>query len=179
MHIYSPFFQTLHDERRPTGSLGRGTHYSVLRAVVFHDENGRPLPEGRFCDFAVIWDEDHDERAIEVLEKIYFSGLLSSFLIFGERKAFFTGIVPSGVLTPARIELLKSRIAVTCESVGVDYWTSMIEGIDGHSIINDQSERVGIYLRNVNMLWKLGLKDARDKRGHDGPYEGNPTRDYA
>ena len=37
MTQYSQFFQTLHDELTPTGTLGRGTHYSILRAVVFHD----------------------------------------------------------------------------------------------------------------------------------------------
>ncbi|MGF6727496.1 hypothetical protein P3T43_006888 [Paraburkholderia sp. GAS41] len=31
---YCPFFQTLHDETRPVGNLGRGTHYSVLRATA-------------------------------------------------------------------------------------------------------------------------------------------------
>lgn len=42
---YSDFFKTLHDEEAPTGNLGRGTHYSVLRAVVFSDSAGKPLTE--------------------------------------------------------------------------------------------------------------------------------------
>ena len=78
MRTYSPFFQTLYDEQAPVGHLGRGTHYSVLRAAVFHDELGEILPENRykgphakFHDFAVIWDEDHDKRVIEVIEQIY------------------------------------------------------------------------------------------------------------
>jgi len=37
MESYSPFFQTLHDERSPTGHLGNGTHASILRAIVFTD----------------------------------------------------------------------------------------------------------------------------------------------
>jgi hypothetical protein len=98
MQTYSDFFKTLHDETNPTGYLGRGTHYSVLRAVVFHDPIGTPLPEGDFTDFAVVWDEDHDLRVIEPIEEIYRRGLLSSFLIFGERKGSFTAIQSDKIL---------------------------------------------------------------------------------
>src|SRR5262245_36988079 len=83
MQTYSDFFKTLHDERSPTGYLGRGTHCSILRAVVFHDEHETPLPSGEFTDFAVIWDEDHDVRVIESIEKIYRLGLLPCFLMLG------------------------------------------------------------------------------------------------
>jgi hypothetical protein len=97
MQRYSAFFQTLHDETDPTGYLGRGTHYSVLRAVVFHDPMGRPVSKGHFADFAVIWDEDHDLRVMEPVEEIYHRGLLSSFLMFGEHKGSFTAIVSNEV----------------------------------------------------------------------------------
>jgi hypothetical protein len=97
MQMYSDFFKTLHDETGPTGHLGRGTHYSVLRAVVFHDPMRKPLPEGQFADFAVIWDEDHDTRVMEPIEEIYRRGLLSSFLMFGERKGSFTAILSSKI----------------------------------------------------------------------------------
>ena len=62
MRKYSDFFKTLHDEQAPTGTLGRGTHYSILRAVAFGDSEGKMLGSARFADFAVIWDEDHDDR---------------------------------------------------------------------------------------------------------------------
>ena len=93
MRAYSDFFKTLHDEQGPTGYLGRGTHYSVLRAVVFHDRLGRLLLKGSFKNFVVVWDEDHDTRVMEPIEEIYQRGLLSSFLMFGERKGCFTAIV--------------------------------------------------------------------------------------
>jgi hypothetical protein len=97
MQRYSDFFKTLHDETNPTGYLGRGTHCSILRGVVFHDPTGKPLPEGQFADFAVIWDEDHDVRVMEPIEEIYRRGLLSSFLMFGERKGSFTAILSNKV----------------------------------------------------------------------------------
>src|SRR4051812_20247485 len=74
MQKYSEFFQTLHDEQAPVGYLGRGTHYSILRAVVFSDSLAKPLFDARFLDFAVIWDEDHDARIIEPIQKLYFAG---------------------------------------------------------------------------------------------------------
>jgi RNA polymerase alpha subunit len=97
MQRYSDFFKTLHDEISPTGYLGRGTHYSVLRAVVFHDALGKPLSQGRFANFAVIWDEDHDVRVMEPIEEVYRQGLLSSFLIFGEHKGSFTAILSNKI----------------------------------------------------------------------------------
>jgi hypothetical protein len=97
MRSYSAFFKTLHDETGPTGYLGRGTHYSVLRAIVFHDQAGEPLSEGQFLDFAVIWDEDHDTRVMETIEEIYRRGSLSSFEVFGERKGFFTAVLSSAL----------------------------------------------------------------------------------
>ncbi len=101
MRNYSDFFKTLYDETVPAGYLGRGAHYSILRATVFHDPLGRPLPEGRFTDFAVIWDEDHDVRVIEPIEQIYRAGILSSFIMFGERDRLFTAILSSKVLAHA------------------------------------------------------------------------------
>ena len=40
------------------GKFGRGTHYSVLRAPIWHDERLKPLPQGELLDLAIIWDED-------------------------------------------------------------------------------------------------------------------------
>src|SRR5262245_57485669 len=98
MQRYSDFFTTIHDETGPTGYLGRGTHYSILRAMVFHDPVGKPLPEGQHTDFALIWDEDHDVRVIEPIEEIYRRRLLSGFLMFGECRGCFTGVL-SGSLS--------------------------------------------------------------------------------
>lgn len=71
---YSPFFQPLHDEKQAVGHFGRGTHYSVLRVPIWHDERLKPLPQGELLDFAIIWDEDHDDRVIEPIEEMYFAG---------------------------------------------------------------------------------------------------------
>lgn len=59
---YSPLFQTLHDEIHPVGKLGRGAHYSVLRAPIWQSVLLKPLKQGAVLDFAVIW--DHDDGVI-------------------------------------------------------------------------------------------------------------------
>jgi hypothetical protein len=228
------FFQTLHDETSPTGHLGRGTHYSVLRAVVFHDPMGKPLSQSELTDFAVIWDEDHDVRVVEPIEAIYRRGLLSSFLMFGERKGSFTAVLSNEVnpgfchhvvgpftertqncLTnddiyfigdlvqkkehellrlpnfgqhslneikeelakmglhlgmelrcwspenrgdlKGRKEFLETEIKAICQSLS-DPWPSNVVtlGSPRNPIIDDDEEKVSLYLKNLEMLWQLG-----------------------
>jgi hypothetical protein len=161
MRVYSPFFQTLHDETAPVGSLGRGTHYSVFRATGFHDEFAKPLEAARFLDFAVIWDEDHDERVLLPIERLYRSGDLSSFIMFGERKGmFFCQVAPR--FNGVRLPVAEKAVAAACVDVGGDYWTSHIsfgQHNAGGFIINADDRSVGLYLDTIKMLWKLGLKD--------------------
>jgi hypothetical protein len=73
------------DETQPVGHLGRGTHYSVLRVPIWHDEGLNPLPQVALLDFAIICDEDHDERVMGAIEALYFRGLLAPVRFIGER----------------------------------------------------------------------------------------------
>jgi len=161
MHQYSHFFQTLHDEKNPVGILGRGTHYSVFRAVVWHDELGKILDKARFHDFAVIWDEDHDERVIQVVERLYQMNLLPMTCFIGERKGCLSLIMNEETkkhLDSSQIKSHERTIkTVTPEE---DYWTVSIMTLsDGNiSIINDHNEKVIQYLSTISMLWKLGSK---------------------
>jgi hypothetical protein len=164
MRVYSSFFQTLHDETAPVGSLGRGTHYSVFRATVFHDELAKPLTRAKFFDFAVTWDEDHDERILLPIERLYRSGELASFTMFGERKGMlFCEVAPrfNGVRLPAA----ERAVAAACEDVGGDHWTSHISfgQSRGGGIIDDDERKVALYLDTINMLWKLGLKEVVER----------------
>jgi hypothetical protein len=162
MQKYSDFFQTLHDEQTPTGTLGRGTHYSILRAVVFQDEEGKALAEAEFFDFAVIWDEDHDLRVIEAIQRIYIAGLLPRFTIFGERKGCFTAIIKGEFKDESQREWLSGRVhAITC-NLDNDSWPASSVELDSpdNKIISDTPERVNLYIENLIMLWELGLKSA-------------------
>ena len=170
---YSPFFQTLHDETRPVGQLGRGTHYSVLRVPIWQDEWLNPLGQASLLDFAVIWDEDHDERVIDVVEALYFRGLLAPVRFIGERKGSLSVLVEAKTVDAWDRAALKAyREAVS--DVGQsqeDPWPATVGAVLGphRSIIHAPEEDVSLYLRNIQLLWKLGphssLEHLQEVRG--------------
>lgn len=172
MHVYSPFFETLYDEQDPVGYLGRGTHYSILRATVFHDEDGKLIPAtlyrnatSKHHDFAVLWDEDHDTRVIKVIEKIYQEGLLPCFSFFGERKACFNALFSKEIASiPQHIEIsIEHHCEETISKFYNDVWHKQLgTPLNPAAIVNDKENDVVLYLKNINMLWHLGSKDIAD-----------------
>ena len=160
MRKYTPFFQTLHDEASPTGTFGRGTHYSVLRATVFHDAAGKPLPHAKAHDFAVAWDEDHDERVFDVIDEIDRAGLLPAFVIFGERKGSFTAVVSDSVGGTARLGHLEEHVNRIAQEHSGDLWPGDVVRIGQpmNPIISETDENVTLYLSNLRMLWGLGSR---------------------
>jgi hypothetical protein len=159
MQKYSDFFQTLHDEQGPTGHLGHGAHYSILRAVVFHGPNGEPLPVGKNADFAVIWDEDHDARVIKPIEEIYRCGLLSAFLMFGECKGTFTALLHNDCQALSRHVTLHRKLDQMTQSLE-DPWRAKVCALEkaSSSLIEDDPAKVALYVKNLTMLWNLGVK---------------------
>ncbi len=161
MQSYSPFFETLHDESAPTGNLGRGTHYSVLRAIVFHDARLRPISPAANMDFAVIWDEDHDTRIIEAIERIYRRGLLSAFPIVGEKKGCLNVVLSDEVQAPNLVQRLEQEIEQVAQSkLYGDTWFPTVSRVEtaAGNVIADHASRVTLYLKNLQMLWALGVK---------------------
>jgi hypothetical protein len=159
---YSSFFQTLYDETGPVGNFGRGTHYSVLRVPIWQDELLNPLPQAVLLDFAVLWDEDHDERVVQAIEEIYFAGLMGPVLFIGERKGSLNVLIQSSSASPWAPAALDSYgEAVSRISNGLeDPWPATVDTVLGseHSIINAPRENVMGYLKNIDMLWQLGRK---------------------
>jgi hypothetical protein len=159
---YSPFIQTLHDETQPVGHLGRGTHYSVLRVPIWQDQWLNPLPRGALLDFAVIWDEDHDERVIQAIEDLYFCGLLAPVRFVGERKGNLSVLIDEKTVQAWDHAALKSyREAVNEVGQSLeDPWPTTVAAVSSskHSIIHASNEDVTLYLRNIHMLWFLGAK---------------------
>ncbi|HEY3536455.1 MAG TPA: hypothetical protein VGL01_03400 [Trinickia sp.] len=159
---YAPCFQTLHDETRPVGHLGQGTHYSVLRVPTWHDELMSQLQYGRFLDFAIIWDEDHDDRVVDAILIMYLSGVLGPVRFIGERKG-----VLSVLLAPTTVQAwdddtfhrYREDVADVCASLD-DPWTAEVNSMDSsqHSIIDAPAENVATYLKNIDMLWQLGIR---------------------
>jgi hypothetical protein len=161
---YSSFLQTLHDEREPVGTIGRGTHYSVLRSVVWHDAKGKLLDTAAFHDFAVIWDEDHDTRIIDVCLALHVNGLLTPALFVGERKGNLTIVLDH----KTRLGYGATAFSTYVEEVTSvandldDPWQVFIESMsnDRLNIIGDADDRIRLYLQNISMLWQLGVKPA-------------------
>jgi hypothetical protein len=166
---YSTYFSCLYDEPRPVGSLGRGTHYSVFRSVEWLDVQRRRLPIPHVHDFAVIWDQDHDERVIDAIERIYLAGLLSPVQFIGERKGGLTAIVASLHYWAPRNEADAYKRAL--EAIGQsldDPWPVEIGCFDRRSgspqnrsfegIISAAENKVELYLANIDSLWELGTR---------------------
>ena len=160
---YSPLFQTLHDETRPVGNLGRGTHYSVLRAPVWYDKFMNRLKHCEFLDFAIIWDEDHNIRIIDVIIDLHTRGLLSPVRYIGERKGMLTVLLAPDVVNNWELKTLErycNNVSNVCNSPG-NNWSSTVCSVDTleeHSIIQAGTEHVTTYLKNINILWDLGIK---------------------
>ncbi|ASE39106.1 hypothetical protein [Brevundimonas vesicularis] len=168
---YSTYFSCLHDEPTEYGSLGRGTHYSVFRSIAWLDVSRRALPRPEVHDFAVIWDEDHDTRVIEAIERIHMASLLSPVQFIGERKGMLTIIVASKFWGDGGdLEAYRLMVQAAIEPMD-DYWPVEIGtfdrsgamGPDWHQtnpagIISDATHKVNVYLSNIDTLWKLGTK---------------------
>ena len=177
---YSDFLHCVHDETEAYGQLGRGTHYSILRTPTWHDPRGRRTDIAKIHDFAVIWDEDHDERVIGVIERMYFAGLLFPVLFVGERKGSLT-VVLSEDYAETVSEGDRSNYGRTLSRIldnvptdgGTDTWGSEVGVFEtagnpfaGCSVpsylrilINDEPAKVDTYLRNIRNLWSLGHKE--------------------
>ena len=168
MPVYSDLFVCLHDEAEPVGQLGRGTHYSVLRCTESLAPTGEPYGQPQAHDFAVVWDEDHDTRVIEAIEKLYASGLLSPVLFIGERKGVLSIILSTEFYRRAkeeayadyikRVENLVHDSADGDEwSVELGYYNGDADGpIDAARIVHAPPHRVEAYLKHIDALWNLG-----------------------
>ena len=169
---YSTYFSCLHDEADPVGHLGRGTHYSIMRSVEWLDVCRTPLPLPQVHDFAVVWDEDHDARVIQVVERMYMAGLLSPVQFIGERKAMLAVIVAAKFRfhgEQAEFKSYTAQVEEICQSVDGDHWTVEIGMFDRTDtwpplqtetagIIADSEQQVVTYMQNINNLWNLGTK---------------------
>lgn len=167
---YSDLFSCIYDEVAPIGQLGRGTHYSVFRCAEWLDVLRRPLAQPEVHTFAIIWDEDHDERVIEAVERIYMAGLLSPVQFIGERKGGLTAIVAAKFYfagSEADTQAYSRAVEDITQSLD-DAWPAQIGSFDRQpgsphqnfyeGLINDTAHRVGVYLANIDSLWGLGTK---------------------
>ena len=150
MKKYSEFFNTLYDEDSSGSGLSSGTHYSILRALVF-------VPLMKFHDFAVIWGEGHDQRIIWIIEQLYARLLLHNVLFIGERAGQVT-VLTSEIVSvgfEAKLQEICGKIPAYCSSVSVG---KLLSGCG--DIIDDSRDQVEWYLNGIVALWSLGTREA-------------------
>ena len=158
---YSPLFHTLHDETDPVGKLGRGTHYSVLSAVQWADNRRLMRHVPGIQRFAVVWDEDHDTRIIQVIEAAYMRGIFAPVLYIGERKAFLTIVVNDEFFEIIQADWASYTMAWDdiCKETHGDSWNIKLvrvtEAVD--EMIGADRAKVATYLQNIHNLWNLGF----------------------
>lgn len=169
---YSHLFSCLYDEPGPVGQLGRGTHHSVFRSVQWRDIGGGPIEKGRVHDFAVIWDEDHDTRVMQVAERLHLAGLLWPVVFIGERKAILTVLFAqmAGPLQDATVDTIGQVQAIAEEADESDNWCfewgwfhrSTVPEEGNRTVlaglVGGGSERAVAYLQGIDALWELGEK---------------------
>ena len=163
---YSPLFTTLYDETQPVGKIGRGTHYSMLRAAQPLDLLLEPQVQITAQDFCIVWDEDHDDRIMDVIEELYIQNLLAPILFIAERKGSVTVILEKEFYDDETLySYFESQLMLIVQSRN-DPWTCKIGYFDmdtgeikAGSLIHDSTPRVIIYLRHIVGLWNLGLKE--------------------
>ncbi len=162
MLCYSPYFKTVYDEQSPVGNLGRGTHYSILSAVQWKSPLYKNLSIPSIHTFAVVWDEDHDERVMYVLEVAYMLNLMPAVKIVGERKGSLSVVFDCSLksLGKAILDPMFKEWNRICQAgYANDVWNFEF-GFDDDpaatGIISDDFEKVNIYLTNIANLWPLG-----------------------
>ena len=115
---YSELFYCLFDKKH-SGAEGKSAHHSVFQAAVWHDKLMNPVSSAKVQRLAVIWDEDHDTRILDVLEEIYIKGLLSPILFIGERRGRVVVILDQEFIcktTEKQLLEYKSKIAEICQN---------------------------------------------------------------
>lgn len=166
LHSYSQLFITIHDESQPVGNIGRGTHYSILRARQFFDNTATLQVPFKNQDFCIIWDEDHDVRVLQVVEQLYLKNMLSPVLFIGERKGGVYVLLDRTIYNNRQ---LYNEFAANLDDIAQnldDPWCSDVGYMDivtkeignSRSLIQDDEEKAIIYLNNINNLWSLGQK---------------------
>ena len=174
---YSNYLHCIHDEPEEKGIIGRGCHYSVFRVAEWFDVTGKRVDHALVHDFSVIWDEDHDIRVIEAIERIYLAGLLFPVQFVGERKGMLTLILASKFWfsgTQHDLEAYKAQIsAISSSQLSMDSWPaefgmfdkSQVDGLPHQTeyagLIADSDQKVDIYVRNIDNRRLRGINSRR------------------
>lgn len=142
MKTYSLIFSTIAEPEISYGDI------TILRSLLWYANY--PM----FYDFAIIWDEDHDERIIWIAEQLWLRGLLEHIVALGEHKAVLTIIVKE----KQSDEFEKSVIKVASKLPDNDAFSVNIEILGDDENDGDYTHDLAI---GANLLWRLGKKPCK------------------
>lgn len=170
---YSSLFTTIYDQASSLTNSAYSTHYSILRAIEWFDVERKPLIEGQIHDFAVIWDSDHDTRVIKAIEKIYVAGLLSPVQFIGEHKGELTIILAAKHrFGYDDFDSYVKKVSAIAANLDFDSWTTRFgmfdrggpeHQCDFEEIIADSHDNTFVYLRSIDLQWRLGTYSFAEK----------------
>ena len=179
---YSPILHCIYDEPEKRGTMGSGCHYSVFRAAEWFDVSGDPVEQAHMHDFAIIWDEDHDTRIIEAVERLYLAGLMFPIQYIGERKGTVAIILAAKFYWLMSDQYKKDVKRIMSDDLSMDSWTCefgvfdklLVDGVHPHQtdlrcLITDLENRVDTYIRCIDNLWNIGSR----------PYDYKPPHRFA
>ena len=161
MSQYKTFFKTLYDGVTPADYIGKSTHYTITRCVIWHDHMLAPLKKGKYLDFAIIWNDDHNDLLISFIEDLYINGLLSPSIFVGERNGIVTLLTQENSIFTPHGDITEYEIAIqNIANKLQDPWSTKIFPYlsRDHDIILDGYDCVS-FLENLKQQWQLGIKD--------------------
>ncbi len=169
--VYSTFFHCIYDQAEGFGRMGSGAHFSIFRAIERLDVEMKPSPVPQIHDFAVIWDEDHDQRIIKVVESLLMHDLLAPVQFIGERKGTLTIVLAARAVSymGMSVDQYAAAASKAAQASGIeDYWAPRI-GIydrnpdsvgqrDPQYLIAEPVSVVMSYLDTIDYMWSLGSR---------------------
>ena len=127
----------------------RNQDFTVYRVPVWNDQRCERSDHGMSHDFAIVWDEDRDQRVFQVVDKLYWKGLLSGVYALGESEGVLSLVTEPGKPTPDRIQ---RQLGDTVELVG-DVWSVQVGPMD-----DPATEAPIDYISAIHQLFQLGPK---------------------
>ncbi|TRO38593.1 hypothetical protein EQ832_12125 [Pseudomonas sp. ALS1131] len=153
--VYSHFFRTEYDEQQNIGVLE--AHCSIL-SVPSLNKKDAVLDVQRV---AVIWDEDHDERVIPILEAACFKGLLRNVLFIAEHKGAVSIIMDESAKSFLRNARQKKWQEICDEVVENDEFSADVMSKEEYvqTLVDSLQPMYENYLNHICDVWSLGPHD--------------------
>ncbi|WP_157078277.1 hypothetical protein [Sphingobium abikonense] len=164
-HKYSNLFSCLYDQKGSIETNGGNPPYSVFRSTQSRNKAGDTTCEMTIHDFAVIWDEDHDERVICAIERLHLLGLLWPVVIAFESRGLLTLVLQGDLPVP---ENYRSLAHNACNNGLNDVWQTKLATYNrphpfhfqpNQNTLPDFDPDAASFVFAIDRQWKLGLRE--------------------